>query len=93
MCSFPEHVAPHAVAVVQRLVEVFVHLMSAGGEEADDNSFLAINSLGTISVVLDATQHCPEVLPELETIIVPVLGQLLLNENDDCFDFIGTCPR
>lgn len=89
---FPEQIAPLAVAIAQRLVETFAHLVASdrGEDEDGQHAFLTTQTLSTIVCVVDATQYQPEALQELEALLVPMLGQLLTGEMDDQFEYMGT---
>lgn len=89
--SFPEQIAPLAVAVVQRLLQTFTELIGPGhdDDENGESAFLAAQTLSTIVCVFDATQHNLEALQQLEGMVVPLLGQLLTEEFGDGFEYIG----
>ena len=87
---FPEQIAPLAGAIVQRLAETFLQLVALGRDDGD-YAFVASQTLETIVCALDATAGTPEIHPQLEAHILPIIHQLLSEDADDCLEYIGAC--
>lgn len=102
--TFSEELLPFSVQLVQQMANSYARLvqgMSASDQTADglhvfnvehneeDKYFAALGSLSTMYQMVSAAESRPDILAELETVLLPVVALTLETETidlyDDCF--------
>ena len=77
--TFPEQVAPLAVPCAQQIAVSFVSYIEKETDDEDDESaaMAAANCLGTLSTLLMSVHQLPQLFPELQACLLPLLAQNL----------------
>ena len=81
--QFGDDIIPLAPAMTVRLTEFFQQFSAAanGDEEDDDAIWFTSSILGTIESVMEACEERPDVLSQLETILLPLIQSIVSSES------------
>ncbi|KAH7428022.1 hypothetical protein KP509_10G071600 [Ceratopteris richardii] len=87
--KFGEEMAPYALGLCQNLASAFWKCMrSSEGEDDDDDSaaLAAVACLRAISTILESISKLPDLFPQLEPILLPILQRMLSTDGQDIFE-------
>ncbi|MCO5568289.1 hypothetical protein L7F22_021988 [Adiantum nelumboides] len=87
--KFGEEMAPYALGLCQNLATAFWKCIrsSEGDEEEDDSAALAaVACLRAISTILESVSKLPNLFPQLEPILLPIMQRMLSTDGQDIFE-------
>lgn len=87
--KFGEEMAPYALGLCQNLAAAFWKCMrsSEGEEEEDDSAALAaVGCLRAISTILESVSRLPDLFPQVEPVLLPILQRMLSTDGQDIFE-------
>eukprot|EP00250_Pteridium_aquilinum_P010585 c19495_g1_i1 orf=322-3393(-) len=87
--KFGEEMAPYALGLCQNLAAAFWKCIrsSEGEEEEDDSAALAaVGCLRAISTILESVSRLPDLFPQVEPILLPILQRMLSTDGQDIFE-------
>eukprot|EP00164_Ancoracysta_twista_P006227 GFYU01008639.1.p1 GENE.GFYU01008639.1~~GFYU01008639.1.p1 ORF type:complete len:722 (-),score=314.21 GFYU01008639.1:120-2285(-) len=79
--TYEDDMGPHALEIIVGLSQAFQKLYTA--DEAEDDGLAASQCLSAITTVLSAIRNSPTLFPPVEPYVLPVVSQLLDDENID----------
>ncbi|KFM27576.1 Importin-7, partial [Auxenochlorella protothecoides] len=91
---FSDEMAPYALGLTTHLTQQFWRIVSeedaagAGEEEDDEGALAAYGVLRTLSTILDSVSGVPELYPQLEELVFPVLHRYTSTDGQDVFEEI-----
>jgi hypothetical protein len=88
--EFSEEMLPMAVPMAEQLVRAFEGYAAAagdGGDELDEAQYSAAQTLETLNCLIEAAQGSQEILERIEPVVLPVMQQVL-TEEEEHFDYI-----
>jgi len=86
--QYEEEMIPYAAQITARLAAAFIRMIDA---DEEDSSIAAFEVLTTIQTILDSITHIPQLYPQMEQILLPVLVKLL--ENNGNAEFLEDSMR
>eukprot|EP00898_Chlorokybus_atmophyticus_P004844 jgi/Chlat1/5360/Chrsp35S05283 len=87
--KFGEEIAPYALGLVQNLATVFFRCIRTeeSGEDADDTGALAaVGCLRAISTLLESVSSLPQLYPQLEDMLMPIMTKMLTTDGQDVYE-------
>ncbi|KAK9839718.1 hypothetical protein WJX81_008385 [Elliptochloris bilobata] len=90
--KFGEEMAPYAVGVCQHLTQAFWRACEqengAGDDDSDDGegALAAYGCLRALYTVLESVSGLPQLLPQLEGILFPIMQRMVSTEGQDVFE-------
>lgn len=91
---FSDEMAPYALGLTTHLTQQFWRIVSeedaagAGEEEDDEGALAAYGVLRTLSTILDSVSSVPELYPQLEELVFPILHRYTSTDGQDVFEEI-----
>ena len=90
--KFGEEIAPYAKSLCQNLGAAFWKIMCNTDEAADDDDddgpgvLAAVSSLRAICTILESVSNIPQMFPELEPILCPIMHKMISTDGQDVFE-------
>ena len=89
--KFGEEIAPYAKSLCQNLGAAFWKIMctaDGGGDDDDDGPgvLAAVSSLRAICTILESVSNLPQMYPELEPILCPIMHKMISTDGQDVFE-------
>jgi hypothetical protein len=84
--NYSEEMVPYAVVLCSKLSEAFLRIASTQEDDEGDGALTALECLGAIQTILNAVHEMPQLYPQLEEILLPMLHVLMSPDSSDYFE-------
>ena len=86
---YGEQMAPYAVQIIGALAQNFMRLFEEQEDEDDDDALAAMWVLQAISTMMEAVSDKPEVYPQMEAALLPMLRKMMGESAREYFEDVN----